>query len=1336
MPEIYSNKLGRTVTFQIDAEKNIQMLVTEAEKDMLRRDGELPIDSEMSWSNSCNTYIFQQHIAGARHEIQEELKKLNNHPSLLDKTRSALGYSIAAQIQTLKKSDQLMQDMHALSSCFIEFEGLLNNPPHPADPEASLTEIKTKIAEFAKNIQAKIAAITVGNEGEPNFERMQNLRAQLNDKMTARVQEMNARLDAIKPPPTTQDITRLLRLQNYDGDQKPLGLLASDCLLDIRDAGMKMGYTIGGRIGENFEQGPALSALSNIGADISKKMGSVYGAQFNSNHPTSPAHLSLLTRPASETPTGSEKKYLNISHYLGAGKHNDEKAVAALLESVTGTPMALPDPDSDETQANTRPLTRLLVGTVIDFPLAIVFTPIDLIASLATRAIAGPENANTVHEAITSAWRSISPLSWMKGENKTTAQTTAGYESISDKLTESVNYETGSAEHFIPLNVIKAFTVPSRNQFIAAIDQTTKFFIGDPKAPSSTFRERLSYAANAAKSIYPATINYYRSREPLITVFSDLNYVRTHRKLYTLKIGPLKIPYAIGINSASQEKDTLTAYDKMVERNKPLVINTKMQKELAELNAESHAATHFDDPKYVTAMKQAATITSLIQDVSAVFGDVVIDANARHSPIPATAYFLLASGSLGGFMAPSLMAPAMHVAGPLLQAMPNALAHVFTGQQATSIFPQTAGCLLQFKTLFFGTELLKKAANGTLDTSMLNNPEILIAGGIALVAAGLLESLIPHIPTTIAFGGNNIPNPYADLINFFSTEAKHLVTGYSDPLMDATLPARALEAGFLGFKLGTLTYDAFKIPGPTQYNYDKNEAVAYTKEQTAIIDFISKFTRKIADKTITQVNFETEFNQALDSNEALTPEAKAKLQTIFHKDVLTNPEKIKRTQAIVQKAQDAMKALSSEQSPQTNAENSSFAETKSLSPLETAHQNLRAVLLEKQNVDLVGSKYFTSRSEAMQFYDQLHNAYETYNSELRKTGLFHKEIDPKPNLEEFYNNHCHKEPIGGIRAVSIIPFYPVTLVVRAIGYATAKPSRREEIRKYTANDLMIPIQLFGATNRVLRPLARLVGWASRPVVTFASKFVSVIFIKPLVRAGNYLVSLLPEQLSNKLKRHTDPMNKAIVSASNTISETPLHKTFDVGPFKWMGDKVRSVVNRVARVAQSAPEAPKPKETKITENALKQLGEKAPKPIDQQDTKHQNSAKFLQSTSTSDTIKKLAHLDEQVATAKAAIDEQQSPIERLKAELAHNNAQIEQHTFLETHFTEAAKTTTAPTGTFSRAADYLSGTAQQRELYQHAAKFFKPKESKEALIEHKKELETKLAETPAPEISLQ
>ena len=1141
-------------------DSNLRVLLSENERSEFLKTHK---DPGMNWDNSCNTYIFQQHLAGARQEIAENIRELQekqreqndketNEPgSSYEKARSRVGLALDPQIKKLEQSDQLMQDMHALSACFIGLEGLINNPPFAEDyaytPETSFTKIKEDITNFSKEIKETIQALKdKAKEKYGNNPRIERLYNELEEKITARLTNIDSRMKAMGEKPTTEQINNLLKLKNYDGNEKSLGILASDCLMDIRDIGIKINYAISGA-GENFQQGPAGIALSDIGADINEKMYTIHGAQVNNDDPTPSSQLALLTRP--DVVDTAEPKYLNVSHYIPKGQRNNPKAKVKMLES-----MGI-EVESDIQLGSDRPLTRLAAG-ILDIPGVIIFSSIQLLAepiisfgeSVTRLFISKPENqtkswAQSFHEGLHAIWRSTSFLSRAKGENSSTNNS---QQAAVENPLNAADITSAEESSKVKLSDIVGATPAPKNQFISTMDTFSpaavgQFLAGDPHAKKST------------QPWTTRAYNFLQSRfdYPLSTLTGDLQY--------------------FGKSSQTHAEEAESAYKERIIANHARVtsaIYQDLEKELAALSSENYT-----DPEYARTMRLNATPASLIQLVSVGFAKHLLETPARHNPVPATAYFLLASGSLGTLMAPTLFVPLLKVAAPLFHTLPNIASQVFTGQKATSLMPQTAACTLEFKALFFGTTLGKKAVQGKLDLSELDNPETLIAGGMALVAFGLAVSCMPLLPTDIAFGGRELFNPYAEMVDMFVNETHHLTTLYSgNPAMDATLPARALGLGFLGFKFGTLIYDSLKIPGPTQGDYDAGKSIEYNDEQQQVIQFVTEFVKeinqiandpeqleKMQNEGAIEKIIENTLNEKLKTSpfdESIKEKIAAQLPKLTK--ALGNQESREKSDALIAAANARMNRANAIVERLTN--NSTNIKQK------VTYQDLSDVLEEKHNIDLVGNSYFQSKSQAQQFYDHMHNTFEAYNKEHPNNS-----IDSKTVLEEFYRDHCYTPPNTVIRALSIIPFYPVTLVARAIGYATGKPSRREEIRKYAANDALISIQMLGAMTAFGGVAMRYISNVARPLT---------------------IATAIPRVMLERLTGTTPAYAKGatILERANDIAaDGKFHKAFHWGPFDFISGKVHSVVQRISRIAQDSSEE-KNHKTVATNRAIAQLND--------------------------------------------------------------------------------------------------------------------------------------------------
>lgn len=1099
-----SNDTKETVISEVS---NMEVLMTLEEKNKFLRTVK---DPQYHAEKSCCTYIFQQELAGYFQtenkelaEFRKELAELQHETSAsVENTRDTIAQIPPTHITTAKEqrlidkitkheqSQRFMTAVHGLSTEFIAFEKLIHNPSDPNDPAKSIADLKTAINTFNTQINAKIQALkekllteaAAQNPKMMNDVAIKKLCDNLKNTITVRTTAFSEKLDRLKHP-THEEMNDLFSMHNVGKQGEGLGLFSARCMMDVRTASIDMLYKMGshsyfdgaydavgasyvtrGRIAQSFGVSSAISALSDAGANINYKMFTISGAEHDSHRKTPQAMIDALTLTDDELTArenGKEKtsrEWVSMTRYTASPNNMDKVdetfCLATGLDSTDATKKSVPARKLLFGFMDLIPATLRLMGQVILTPFAI-----------AEQMIRG-ENENNITTQI-GQWFSKIHHDYSLSRNLQQELNDSYKRNAENTLATNENTTQNSGK-----------TDDENKPQSISHQNLLKKSVGEPQ---STFNKVLTeYSADKMAG-------YVRAGVSSAWDFVAVNPWETAKYLFGEYTKSSEKAYRDVMNS-----DEVQAQLAEAEHMETLMDSLKdlNQQALANLRDELRHNPQGDDltveelEKFSRALEIAyrkntdiSSPLEVLQEIMEGLSDTIVDKMFRKSPAFATAYFMVATTTLGTFVAPSAFIW-MKSAIPVLQAVPQAISPVFTGQPLGSLTQQTISCFLEWKLSFFSSELATQGAQGKLGylKELCNDPEKLALGMAALIATGVLTQFIPLLPSTINIGGTQMMNPYADVLNFFIEESK------SCSNMAGMNPARGLEFAFLGLKFGLL----IKSMLTGTHKGKETELQALIKE--------------LHDKGVFQaypenseVDKEKEKRLAtlkaiLDANSVFSIEEKAKL-TEF---VTTSLNNIPANTAVVTQDMTTLKEnnpidINSEKVD--NIKKSDTASTKisnkhfSQLPLDEAHKELRLALLTMKSVNL---KDKLSRGDKLKFYDRVYHLQAHYNSLLQKAGRFDKvEKLPTRALKDFYNQYCYKGSNTLMRIISVIPFYPVTVAVRGLKWLAAvafdKPAMRHSVNKSFAKDIVIGAQLLGMTNRTAVATERALDYTGRTI---------------------------------------------------------------------------------------------------------------------------------------------------------------------------------------------------------------------------------------------------------------
>lgn len=490
--------------------------------------------------------------------------------------------------------------------------------------------------------------------------------------------------------------------------------------------------------------------------------------------------------------------------------------------------------------------------------------------------------------------------------------------------------------------------------------------------------------------------------------------------------------------------------------------------------------------------------------------DLVVDPMFRKSPGAATLFFMLSQASWAVLLAPSLAA-SLGPAGKVLFTLPAWFSKHFTGAPVNETFvTKMVGVFLEWKGLFFTTELMLEAANGDFDfiEQLFGSSEKIVLGAVMLISLGYGMQFIPEINSSAA-----------GILNFFSNEARHCA--------HATLPFSGIEYAFLGLKFSLLVHSL--LSGTTTHPV---EAAINCKAINEALKSENIFSQNLNAADVQQKirGIFDQFAPAdLDQN---TKERSVQCLIRFAKRLKASS----MTEVLEENAPSLTQTAPRPRSPELDAQ---------LSPEYLQLQNAIEIV---QQMEMVGTN-FKSRKEALLFFDALSDRFDTYNNTLKAKGRFDKVIDKSEILHNFYNKHCYHGSNNLVRILSTIPLYPLTYAWRKLKSSLASthyfhsPSIQHQVEKSFAKDKALAMQVLAFTSRVGHTIGRAYSYAFRVIafVAITAATGTIILWKDSFRKAFYKtlakISLHHSDLTEWVRpKYAEYARKADTSADGLLSQ--------------------------------------------------------------------------------------------------------------------------------------------------------------------------------------------------------
>ena len=209
------------------------------------------------------------------------------------------------------------------------------------------------------------------------------------------------------------------------------------------------------------------------------------------------------------------------------------------------------------------------------------------------------------------------------------------------------------------------------------------------------------------------------------------------------------------------------------------------------------------------AVNHITTPFEVLREVVVAITDGMVDPMFRKSPATSTAFFILATTTLGTYLLPAALFAGMKSTVLGLQLPTKLLSKAFTGRATVYGLQQpVVACFLEWQ-LVLPAELAIEIQEGHYDllASMFHEPEKISLGMVGLIMIGMGLKFIPTVPANLIIPGTSMRLPiiYTDLLNLFTEEAKSSAHGVL-PFSLMTKLALGLKAALLGESMLTSSH--------------------------------------------------------------------------------------------------------------------------------------------------------------------------------------------------------------------------------------------------------------------------------------------------------------------------------------------------------------------------------------------------------------------------------------------------------------------------------------------------------------------------------------------------
>ncbi|MDA9272034.1 hypothetical protein N9Q05_01455 [bacterium] len=768
--------------------RNVEFaLIPQEREEVLRK----LYDKRINAKNSSYTYMFQGFLAKYQGKAIHEIDKLiDERAQEADKVKQD---KLNEQITAIKTTQGWMNDLHALSTEFINFEHFINNPKHNnpgADPEKSLEDLLQAVQQYELNIKTKIQNI-LNNLNNKKYNNLPEITAQLTGltiKLDIGIQLFKNKIETLQTKRATKDqIQQLLSIHTRDLTITSLGTFMADQMIDVLASGIKVAYEISdSRFYDLFDLPIAIGALSDAKKMIYLKSQTLDGAEYNDTYSPIPEDmLSALTGdPQININNQDEKSWFSIKPYLSDWNPTDLDEVICLI---TDTPFHRKTTAKAYIALSGFGASILELALIAPIRLAvlIICTALDLVESI-LRPFLSP--------ILDPIWNALlgNPFFAKNPDEKITNQIDKFLSNLHERISPVLAAKKWWSSRYLRDKNNDSSTEKEKKSTI-----THQKLIDECMESSNFYHSIFEYLSPQRMADYIRTIVGGILLSP-IKLIQDLNYA----------FSPLETEEVYRMVSTRHQ---LTQYcRKNLEEEYKAFENRRIKLEQADTIDEEKTLNNLKQYPmlHYCHINEISSPLEVFREIMLTLDDSIIDPMFRKSPGFATFYFIISATTFGTYLAPA-SALAMFKSFPAFLKMPTDIISIhFTGK-ATSlgIQEQMVACFLEWKLGFFTTEFIMETKRGNFNflNDLVREPEQLTMGLIGLIGLGLSLQYIPLLPTTITIppiaGLPPIPpiyNFYAEIVNVFIDESVGCKSG--------TIGLTSLEYGFLGLKFAMLMH--------------------------------------------------------------------------------------------------------------------------------------------------------------------------------------------------------------------------------------------------------------------------------------------------------------------------------------------------------------------------------------------------------------------------------------------------------------------------------------------------------------------------------------------------
>lgn len=1051
-------------------------------------------EKDRHWQTSCYTYLVQTEIAKF-HSVFED----NGYPEMLQ-----------------EEIDGVMFHLREWTEQYAAFEDLINNPNSPIDMIDLLSANQCLAA-----LKEQLLEHRTWLDGLPEHAMPKTMKDNLKNSCQNFLDRLE-KFSTVKGK-TTSDFRKIFSIQSEKSSIPSLGAFIADQMWHLTNGCIQRIYEITdnpdtppeklpkhntskGKFWNRvkqillFKMDPAIKALSDAKSNIEVKGRSLHGIRYN--NAISPIPVSML-ESLKKLPEvqKNEKQWVSLSPFVDS--LNDLEGLDRIISQIKD--MANPAAINIENKNKKTILQRIsafISSFAVNFILLIA-NGVELALSLLLR----------VPYALVSTALFL-PVRFLESMVSLVFRT--------DKF------------HFLSNALSWLDKLVANTHHSASLVRWAKILRNKHHVLKNADETKLSSLKNNAKSLYCTLLNPFSGENVSAYITQGLRSFR--RTVGTVVKEPIYMMRANKKNRLKVLADYKDAIDsKFIDLLKNGFKNSDQSLALAKKDSEKEIDAD-PDLGYQTREKIQAWKANSIEmpidffvEIGVGLPDAVVGPGLRKSPGAATFFFMISNASLGTLIAGS----AAGQMGNALAYVPSVLSKLFTGKEVSSSVPaQVIAVFLQWKLGFFTTEGIAAVLKGDFEflKELFYDPEKITLALSILIFAGWAMQFVPAIPDNIAIGelkvplakiplpfdvpfiGDYIPNLYFEFINMFSKESKELAK-------HGQIPASFLEDSFLSLKFGFLCEGLLSGAHKTKIVGFKDDLKKTIQTNKKCLDPVENGNDHAAARECVREILEQYH---------ITPD-----QPLF--DALSTAI-LDATFDLVNQAAafgEQLQGLGSVAPLPANIP------LQVMTPLETARKNLVDALQTVQKMDILGEHF--SLTNARLYFDQLHVFFDKYNQELKKAGQSDKQIDPEDYLHCFYNKYCYKGSNNFLRALSILPFYPITkayqLLQKGIAMIFQLPSTLHKVAKSEAKNTVMFWQSLAMFGRIGHEMVRAYVYSARAIICMAATpfaaVAAVLFPIPIV---------LCNLLFNTEFKPLDPARWLMNTAIDVASKINLHRS--------------------------------------------------------------------------------------------------------------------------------------------------------------------------------------------------